>query len=183
MTYNSYHSVTQVLSPFTDFSGIPDFVLKRAAIRGTKVHAACVAYCLGVWVVPLDKSASGYFESFREWFDAYVKEVIFCEKDLVDNVNKFKGRPDIVVKLVDENLWVVDIKTPVTEGPTWKAQCAAYRHLVVKDRERSGFISNPLTGALRINPDRAAKLIPYKYTEDDFAAFLSALNAYRYFKS
>jgi hypothetical protein len=137
---------------------------------------------MGVWVAPMDKSVSGYFESFRAWFDAYVTEVIYCEKRLVDEINKFVGRPDLVAILKDNNLWVIDIKTPVVEGPTWKAQCAAYRHLVIKDREKSGMISNPLSGALRINPDKAAKVIPYKYAEDDFAAFLSSLNAYRYFK-
>jgi hypothetical protein len=38
--------------------------------------------------------------------------------------------------------------------------------------------------SLRLDPKGGdAKAVVYEYSDDDWAAFLSALNAYRYFKS
>ena len=180
MTYNH---VTQVLSPFTDYSGIPAFILERAALRGTKAHAVCTTYALGLPVLKIDDSIKYFYEAFKRWFDAYVKRVLYCEKTLKDDIHKFTGRPDIVVILRDDTLWVIDIKTPYLESPTWRAQCAAYRHLVELDLglKTEPVEKQPRCGALQMNPNRSTKVIPYQYHEDDFMAFLSALNAYRYF--
>jgi hypothetical protein len=72
---------------------------------------------------------------------------------------------------------VIDYKTPVAESRTWRAQLAAYCYL-----------AKPVVGevggmALMLSPNgAAARAIHYQYQAEDFAAFVAALTAYRYFK-
>jgi hypothetical protein len=174
-------SVTQVLSPYQDFSMISEEVLQRATDRGTEVHAACSAYALGAWVRPLKEDAQPYFDSFKAWFDGYVHLVILVEKRLYDHVLGFHGRLDFCFQLKDFSLKVVDIKTPVAEQPTWKAQLSAYNRLIKISRSDLRDVGSM---SLRLDPKGGdAKAVVYEYSDDDWAAFLSALNAYRYFKS
>lgn len=178
-----YFSVTKVLEPFIDFSMIPPDVLNHAAARGTRVHNICLnVYAAGVPVLMVPEEVKPYFESFRAWFDDYVSKTIWIEEEFIDDAFGIVGHVDLVCILIDGRVVVVDLKTPVTEGPTWKAQLSAYRYLVNKQTdieipEKNGCMS------LKLKPNgRPAKAIPYQYSGDDFAAFMSALNAYRYFK-
>ena len=170
-------SVTTALSPFNDFSQVPPDRLAYATQRGTDVHAACAAYARNLPVFASDGSAP-YFESFRNWFDRYVKRVLFVEAEFSDpSTYGIIGHVDLVAELTDGRIVVVDYKTPVAESKTWKAQGAAYCHLV-----------KPVVGevqfmALQLSPEgNAARAIHYKNTASDFAAFLAALAAYRAFK-
>ena len=173
------YSVTQVLNPFADFSGIPEWKLEAAKVRGKKVHAACGSYALGVWVAPLLEEYQGYYESFLGWFDNFVDTVFFVELRLVCDMYHFTGRIDLAVRLIDQKDMVIDLKTPLAESPTWKGQLAAYLHLA--NTQEGGNYDGCMS--LQLSPHgRPAKAIVYQYSDNDFAAFLSALNAYRYFK-
>jgi hypothetical protein len=170
-------SVTRVLSPFNDFSAIPPDRLEFAKLRGTSAHAACAAYARNLPVFASNGSAP-YFESFRNWFDKYVKRALFVEAEFSDpSVYGIIGHVDLVAELVDGRVVVVDYKTPVAESRLWKSQGAAYCYLV-----------KPVVGevqfmALQLSPEgNAARAIHYKNTASDFAAFMAALAAYRAFK-
>ena len=185
-----YYSVTEVLSPYflLDVPKEQRHYIERhlevAKERGKKVHAACGSYALGIWVAPLPAEWQGYFDSFKTWFDNFVDRVFFVEKRFQCDKFFFKGRVDLGVRLIDGREIVVDLKTPLQESPTWKSQLAAYRHLshvnnmyCIAPRSVNGCMS------LKLDPGGAsAKAIVYQYSDDDFAAFLSALNAFRYFK-
>lgn len=172
------YSVTTVLSPFADFSRISPEVLRRAAERGTRVHAACAAHASGLWVRNLPEDEMGYLGSFGAWFGRYVRRMIFVEKELRNPALGFHGHPDLGVELIDGRTVVVDLKTPAVESPTWRAQLAAYRHLA--NQEFDGIFESTMALQLKKN-GRPARAIPYKDQDSDFSAFLSALNAYRYF--
>jgi hypothetical protein len=170
-------SVTQVLSPFNDFSQVPPDRLAYATQRGTDVPAACAAYARSLPVFGSDGSLP-YFVSFKAWFDKYVKRALFVEAEFSDpECYGIIGHVDLVAELVDSRIVVVDYKTPVAESKTWRAQLAAYCYLC-----------KPVVGdvdgmALMLSGDgNAARAIHYKNTASDFAAFLAALAAYRYFK-
>jgi len=170
-------SVTTALSPFNDFSAVPPDRLEYATRRGTATHAACAAYARSLPVFASNGSAP-YFESFRNWFDKYVKRALFVEAEFSDpSVYGIIGHVDLVAELTDGRVVVVDYKTPVAESATWRAQLACYCYLV-----------KPIVGqadamALMLSPDgSAARAIHYKQQASDFAAFLAALSAYRYFK-
>ena len=170
-------SVTTALSPFNDFSAVPPDRLEYATRRGTATHAACAAYARSLPVFASNGSAP-YFESFRNWFDKYVKRALFVEAEFSDpSVYGIIGHVDLVAELVDGRIVVVDYKTPVAESKTWALQISTYCHLV-----------KPVVGkcdgmALLLSPEgNAARAIHYKNTASDFAAFLAALAAYRAFK-
>lgn len=170
-------SVTTVLGRFTDFDKINPAVLEAAQIRGTAVHAAASAYAKGLFVSPLQDGYQGYYLSFKNWFDSYVDTVIFVEQRFFDKTFFFNGKPDLGVILKDGRAVITDYKTAVAEGQTWKSQLAAYRHLALKE-----FHYDFEVMSLRLKEDgRPAKAVTYNYSESDFAAFLAALTAYRYF--
>ncbi|MBW1713854.1 MAG: hypothetical protein JRJ59_11970 [Deltaproteobacteria bacterium] len=173
-------SVTQVLSPFADFSGVRPEVLDNAARRGRQVHAICSAIVQGLWVPEIPEDCAGYVESFRRWLPV-VEKVIFCEKRLADEALGFKGKPDLgVVIKGDKMISIPDLKTPAVKSPLWKAQLAAYKHLV----EHNGYGPVGRVFSLRLKKDGGRPILDeYFGSPQDFAAFLSALNAYRCFKA
>ena len=171
-------SVTRALNPFADFSGIPPAVLAHAAERGTKVHAICAALAQGLWAPDIPEECAGYVESFQGWFESRVEAVAGCEIELVDEAIGFEGHPDLICRLKgDERLTLVDLKTPATKNRLWVAQLAAYRHLA----RLAGFDIDRV-GSLRLKKNGAPPIFDeYQHSERYFAAFTSALNAYKFF--
>lgn len=181
-------SVTQAISPFTDFSSIPKHVLEAASHRGTEVHHGVVAHLLGTYYPPMpDEAGTLKLESLKRWCDLMVEDVVFCEKELVCDCPGygFIGHVDAVLILKDdpEGCFLGDWKTPVIESPTWAAQIAGYHHLVEKHAD----LSLPLKrcGAIMSHSEgKTAKMVEYTGSIDSaFAGFLSALMSYRYFKT
>lgn len=173
----TYPSVTRVLGCYTDFSGVSDGVLERASSRGVLVHAACAEIARGNWVPPLDGDADLFVRSYEDWFDAYVTEVLSVEEEFVCEEWGYMGHWDQVVRIkYDLDPTIVDLKTPAIESPTWCGQLAAYWNGAQK-KYKPGRM-----GALQLRQGKPARLIEYQYKERDFAAFVAALNAYRYFK-
>lgn len=184
-------SVTTVLGIFTAWHKIPSHVLKMAIDRGNAVHAAAHAYQSNIFY-SLPEDYQGYFMSFLKWFERHVETVYFTEKRFSDPALGFNGKPDLGVKLkvalfqsavkpAGYQYPVVDLKTGQVEGKTWRGQGAAYMHLT--NLEETKF---DCTIFLQLNPQGGwPKVLHYSGVDTyaaDFAAFLSALNAYRYFK-
>lgn len=170
-------SVTQVLSPFADFSKVNPAVLAWAAKRGTAVHSACAAHAQRLPCFGLSEDAEPYFDSFCRWFDRYVRRVLFVECEFSDPTYGIVGHLDLVAELIDGRLVVVDYKTPAAESRLWRAQIAAYCYLV------SPVVPGVVGMALMLSgAGKPAKAITYEHHASDFAAFLAALTAYRYFK-
>jgi len=171
-------TVTQVLSLFTDFSGIRPEVLAHAAERGTRVHRACAAIVQGLWIPSLDDEAAGYVRSFETWFPV-VEEVVLSEEELVDPDLGFRGHPDLICRIKgDQRLTLIDFKTPVTKQPLWRAQLSAYRHLAHRESYDVERIAS-----LRLKADGKRPILDeYTHAGGDLQAFLGALTAYRFFK-
>lgn len=173
-------SVTEVLSPFTDFSRIRPDVLAHAAERGTIVHQACAAIASGLWSLGVPPDCAGYIKSFEIWFNEVVDKVHMVETELVHPIYSYIGHLDLCVTLKGESRpRVIDLKTPVTIGPTWEAQIAAYEELVTATKN----LHPRWSGSLRL--DKQGK--PPKFTQNEanstaLLAFLNALAAYQYFK-
>lgn len=180
-----YPSVTQVLSVYQDFSMVPEDVLTMASERGSRVHAICASLAQKLFVShrQITPDIEGYIQSFNQWFE-YVEEVVLVEKGLVDPKLGFIGHPDLLVKMKgDQDLTLIDLKTPKVIGKTWRAQLAAYWHLIAIFLLDYKF-KIKRCGSLRLKQDGGFPIFD-EYTKSlhaDFAAFLSALNAWRYFK-
>jgi hypothetical protein len=172
-------SVTTVLGVYNDFNAINPAVLEAAKVRGSAVHRAAACHAAGLFVQPVPGAYRGYFESFCKWFDDYVREVIFVEERFVDEIFFYNGQSDLGCVLIDGRRVIVDYKTPAAESATWKSQIAAYAELA-KKKYPPEFVGM----SLRLRADgRPAIATVYEYSKNDYAAFLAALTAYRYFKS
>jgi len=174
-------SVTEVLGLYMDFGRIRPDVLAHAAERGTIVHQACAAIASGLWPLGVHPECAGYVKSFEVWFERFVEEVHLIETELVHPTFQYMGHLDLCVTLRGETTSrVIDIKTPVAEGPTWQAQIAAYEGLVIANTK----YQPERSGSLRLKSDGG---LP-KFTQNDggqraMQAFLNALAAYRFFKT
>lgn len=171
-------SVTEVLNPWVDFSHVPPDRLLLASERGTRVHAACEAYALGIWspIDSIEEDIRYYVWSFRRWFDTQVAEVLLVEARLTDDRLGYTGQIDLAVVLRTAEVVIVDLKTPVTKSKSWRLQMAGYLNLYPRASK---------AGSLRLNPEgKVPKMDWYDGSAaQDLAVFLSALNCHRYFHS
>jgi len=173
-------SVTQALSPFIDWSGISPERLEHAGQRGTKIHSYIAAYLLGLWLPKMDLECQGYFDSFRYFADARIDQVIAVEREVTCNCYGYIGHLDFVGSLKGEiGVAVLDWKSPIIEGKTWCAQLSAYRH-AYECEEGKEIVTR--VGSIMLDPNgKPAKMIDYKESIADFAAFVAALTAVKYF--
>jgi len=172
----NFPSVTQILSPYTDFSMVPEHILSRATERGQKIHAICAAILQGLWVPRIEPELAGYIASFQAWKEQFIEEVIFVEHELVDPVYGFIGHPDMIVRAYKEII-LVDLKTPVVLQKAWQLQLSAYLHLARKNGHKPN-----KAGSLRLTPNGAIpKMQWYLDNANDFNIFLGLLNGFRYF--
>lgn len=177
--FNHWPSVTQVLSVFSDFSGIRPDILERAAARGTEVHRICAGIAQGLHIPAIPEDLRGYVYSFCQWF-TNVEEVLLVETRLEDPVFMFHGQPDLVVRLRgDQTPRLIDLKTPASLGKLWSAQVSAYARLYALHSGEECQHS----GTLRLRRDGSPAIFDEcRHSAHDLRAFLAALTAYRYFK-
>jgi hypothetical protein len=170
--------VSSALSYYSDFSAIKPDVLAAAAARGTRVHAAIASYLTGAFSVPeLLPGEDLMFESLVLWVDAMVAEVIDVEPELKSIDLGYVGHPDLIARLKNRSLAVVDFKTPQNEAMGWPIQIAAYRQLVAEK-----YLEAPDGYAVSPRPDgKIARAFLYGKNPLHFNVFLSALNCHRYF--
>jgi hypothetical protein len=175
----TYPSVTQIISPWIDWSQIPPEVLEAAADRGKRVHALCAAHLQGLWIPRIDEDCQGYFDSFRRWVDQSVAEILFVENRMLNYVYKFQGTPDAGLVLKDKSRIVMDWKTPLPLSRSWRLQLAAYFHLAQDNRHQVERMAS-----LRLSRDgKRARFQGYSGTiAYDFYVFLNALSVYHFLK-
>lgn len=174
-----YTRVTDLFAMYKTFDNVFPDVLSNAADRGDKAHHACELYALNMLIEQPSEDVKSYFESFKNWFDTYVSEVIYTETRLnhsklflsgqFDFLGKFKGSDDLVL---------VDYKTPQSHEISWRMQTAAYRYLI---REIIG-VDVERRISLRINKEGKAPTVKeYIYHDHDERLFLNQLEIYRFF--
>jgi hypothetical protein len=172
-------SVTQVLSPYFNVKGaIPKARIEGGVVRGNEVHKFSTSTAKKEWY-PKPILYEGYCDSFLWWFDNCVEEVFLVEKRLEDPILGFFGHPDLIVRIKGYyRPSIVDLKTPASKQRAWRMQIAAYHHLAIKNGYGPDLDPG---GSLRLNEDgRPPHLDRYDFLYGDFAAFLSALNVYRF---
>lgn len=171
-------SVTQILSPFSDFRMIRPDVLEAACLKGSQVHAIIASILKGLWVATIPPECVPYIDSFNLWLPV-VEEVVMVEETLIDKAHGYKGTPDAILRIKgDEGFTLCDWKSPVIESKSWQLQISAYRALAMQN----GYLIHR-TGALQLSPKgKVAKFREYSGTiVHDHSLFLNALAVYRYF--
>lgn len=170
-------SVTQILEPLVDFSGIPSAVLNRARERGTAVHRACELYLLGdLDEASLDEEIAPYYYQFRRFlresgFRAHQSEMLVWSERY-----RYAGTLDLAGDL-RKRLVLIDIKTPITMPRSTGPQTAAYEAAY---REREGIDPRKKIRrfGLKLRPEKY-ELVPFD-SERDMSVFLSMLTVHRW---
>ena len=170
-------SVTQIISPYIDFSKIPADVLLTASERGSLVHHYCLEYYAKGFFMMVPDEIKGYYSSFIKWFDLMVDEVLLVEERLVDRDLMFSGQIDLLAKTKQGEVILVDLKTPLSLSRSWRIQLSLYNRLCVVNGYKPDRI-----GSLRLSPEgKIAKIDWYQDQAADLNIGLQCLNVFRYF--
>jgi hypothetical protein len=166
-----YTRVTDVLYPFSGLKNVPPEILKNAAERGTKVHEICDALIEQIGMFNIDNKVAGYIESFNHYF---------VEKNFLEKPDRFFCDEHMITGECDaiyqdqKGLVLVDIKTSLREGKTWRLQGSAYAHLA----ERYGYKISRIEFVKLCKEGKEPKIFTY---DRDFQMFLKCLDVYREF--
>jgi hypothetical protein len=170
-------STSEVLRPYYDLSWVKEEHLQRGQIR----HQNYAAHLLGTWAPALPQEDQGSLDSFKRWADKYIAEPFSIEARLIDEDHGYSGTIDFVGKLVDgisiSPIVVLDWKPPSGKGPVVRAQVASYLNLAQKNGWKA-----KKAGILRMDPKGGPATMEWiEAGSMDFAGFLAALSAWRYF--
>lgn len=174
-----YRRVTEILSPFTDFSMIAPHVLENAADRGSRTHHFCELYIKNLLIEPVDEDCKPYFESFVQWYDFVVDKVLHVEKRFYCDDWRITGQVDLICKLKNsDSVYIVDLKTPQSSSKTWQLQTAAYKYLA----EKNLGIEIDYRGCLMLRKDgEVPKMCGYPNHKEDLELFFSACKLNSFF--
>lgn len=139
-----YPRVTEIISLCTQskMDAIAPEVLKHASERGTKIHNYCTGITKGLWIPEIDEECQPYMDSFKHWFDINFESLVLAEKRLYEDDRQYTGEIDLVVKLKDGRLALVDLKTSATPSKSWSVQLAAYKRLLEKSYSKVDLVLN-----------------------------------------
>lgn len=166
-----YLRVTEILSPFSGLSNVPEHILENAKERGTAVHQAISAIENGIGQDGHNDSIAGYLSSYNQW--ACGKVFMQVPDRFYDDSLMITGEIDAMYE-TEDGIIIVDYKTPMKESKTWPLQATAYSYLA----RQNGYY---VLGVQFVKLDASGKEpIIYEYKEN-MDLFLSILETYRYF--
>lgn len=177
-------SVSQLIAPLVDLSGIPPEALEAKRTLGSYVHKACEYDDAGRldWS-QLDYRLKGYVAAWRAYRSQVGFDPVVIEQPLAHPTLGYAGTPDRAGMLdprastipggFSRRRWLLDLKSCVSIYPWTGVQLAGYRRLL----EAHGVLVDAL-GALQLFPDGRFKLHPLMEPDDDraFMACLSLFN-------
>lgn len=174
-----YPRVTEILKTYTNYEHVPKNILKRAAEKGSSVHALCAAIAKGGWIPEsmIDEQLAGYVKSFQKWQEAQVKEFLIVEKRYTNTELGYSGQVDMVIKAKDDQIYLVDLKTSSKAQKTYPVQMAAYDLLL----HEQGINTH---GAMLVYLDKEGDFPDIDLIENlnnELWVFMSALDCWYYF--
>lgn len=123
-------SVSEILAPVKDFSGIPPAVLEKARDRGTAVHKACELFDLGTLDEDdLDEQLVPYLAAWSKFMVDFKPDWTEIELPGYHNTLFYAGTPDRRGKQGgrgDRKRIVVDIKGTYSLDPAVSLQLSGY---------------------------------------------------------
>ncbi|PWU06774.1 MAG: hypothetical protein C5B43_01290 [Verrucomicrobia bacterium] len=175
-----YTRVSSILQPYSTLSEIDPNVVAKAADRGTRVHAHCENYALGLFLTEIEDDCKNYVNFFIDWFDNMVASLLFTEQRMNCPNRKISGQFDMIAVLKgDRYPTLIDIKTPASPSLSWQLQTAAYRMMAKEilsvECTRRICLMLPKVGSM-------GKIVEYENHKKDEDLFLKALELYRFFE-
>lgn len=180
-----------------ELRNVPLDVLANACLRGQRVHDYCTAWVRNLWVSDIEPEYELYLDAFKQWADDKVDDCKHSNVRLYDDVKRFTGEYDLIVKLRTGQHALIDIKTTCVKSKTWPVQLSAYAHLCrVNDypfdevynvhlKKVKPAVYEEIQGEkVQVSPP-VIKAIETKYDADQLSKyweiFSSALECYDYF--
>lgn len=146
-------SVTTILAPLSDYSGIPEAVLRRKAQLGTAVHAACQMHAENdldeEWLTQNLPEVVPYLEAWKMFLVESQARVHAMEVRGYHPVHRYAGTLDLLADIRGER-WLIDIKTTVSIQPAVGPQTAAYAALQQEPPARRGVLQLQPTGRFKL---------------------------------
>lgn len=173
-------SVTQILKPLYDFSGVPPEVLERKRQIGTAVHKA-IELDLADDLDPesLAPEVAPYFAGWQS-FRAQFRPVEYRAEALLYSALGYAGTVDLIAR--QDGLpgwWVIDYKTAATVSPAVALQTAAY----AKAATEAGMVPEAARRAtLHLRDDGTYRLIEHS-DRADFRVFQALLIVHNWRKA
>jgi len=186
-----YDRVTKVLSIIHDYGfenmcrnlgyQYVDAAFKLAAERGTFFHKAMKLVADGVFNGLIEESMkeNEMYDDIKigqKWFEDNVKEIICAEKTFFSKL-KFAGTVDLIAKLKDDKIYIIDYKTGSIINRKHELQLAAYTSLAEKELK----IKINKRMILQINDNKLKQIIIKSDKSIDVNYFFYALTLYREF--
>jgi hypothetical protein len=169
-------SVTKILSPLNDFSGIPMDVLERKRMLGTALHKCIDLYLLDdLDTSTIHEDVAPYFNGFLKFMTETGFQVEQSESRVFSKSLRYAGTFDLIGKLNDSRV-LIDTKSVAVLGKSVGPQLAAYEHA---HHELNPDLKIKKRFALQLKPDGSYKLPEYK-NRQDFEIFKSCLNIYNW---
>jgi hypothetical protein len=147
MNKEDYIRVTEILSPFTGYTSVPDKIMAPYQRRGTLAHLACNEFIRKgdewLWSLRIPHQETGalcemtseemtlivpYVDSFSKWWDPNW-DVIEMNRRYYEDDLELTGEVDLIVQIGDENV-LIDIKTSKKPNLTWQYQLSAYKKMI-----------------------------------------------------
>ena len=176
LEYNGkpYARVSEILSPFVNFQGIPPEVLERKAIIGTHVHKAIEQEIEGDFPTVFPHEV-GYFQSFEKWRNVVSPNFVRNEMRCYCHEKMLTGCIDALVKLDGEKEAIlVDWKTSAVESPiTWPLQGHMYTYLL----QQNGFTVAPRFLFVKLDKSgNMPKVFEYKFNSNTLQRCFQAID-------
>lgn len=168
-------SVTQILAPLVDLSGIPASILDAKRQLGQDVHYACQLLDEDdLDEDSIEESIEPYVQAYRQFKVDTGAAVLENERKVAEPMLMYAGTLDRVMQ-INGTKWLVDLKTcisvPLAVGP----QTAAYMRAL-------GDNSVTHRAALRLRPDGTYRLDPLTGV-NDWSVFMACLTLHRFKES
>lgn len=170
-------SVTQIMTPLSQayYKGISESTLNNAAERGTIVHNAIENY-LKYGYDDCPAEYHGYFEAFLAWRDYFPHTYIASECRLYNDLLRYAGTADMIIRGANLDLCIVDFKTTAELNlDLVQVQLEAYAHAYRGEKVEWRQV-------VHLKPDGKYKHIYWKEDTKAYKVFTSCLAIYNYMK-
>lgn len=181
-----YIRVTEILSPLSDFSMVPEQVLENKTRIGTEVHNAIELYLSGFPYL-LSDDAKSYFESFLHWHeDSNVRVVTnFLEERYYDDELMITGKIDALVRFPDDELltmcdWKTTASCTVDIKRSWELQGTFYHYLLKKNEVQN--INDRFLFIQLSKEGKKPRIREFEFTESNMKACRDAVKYFRHYE-
>lgn len=172
-----YTRVSEILSPWSDFSHIDPVVLANKCRIGTNVHERISCDEGGIFV-ELQEDERPYYDSWIAWRKENPVEILHSERRMYSDTFKLTGCIDAIVESGSKKI-LLDFKTSASANKKmWALQGALYHWLCI---ENGDMISDEFWFLQLVKNGKGAKLHKFFITSELTLSAISAVNIYRYF--